>query len=328
MATKFTKAKPEQAKFKAGLYGLQGSGKTLTALIIAEGLAKRDNKRIAYIDTEHGTDFYAMDIPDRKVHPVAFDFDRIVTRSIMDTLDAVRELDTSVHGVLVIDSVTHLWEAAREAYTGKRMSNGAIPIQAWGAIKKPYKQLMTAFLDGNFHAILCGREGVILEKDEDGDMEVTGTKMKAEGETAYEPHLLARMEAERQRDTGGFRIRAFFEKDRSGILMGKTIYEPNYATFEPIVRYLSGDTQGKVGTLEDAAERDALRIQEEQDRTDGERRELYEMIRNAIVSAQDIDRLRAAWELTKGKKGKLGDMWDQLEIAKESRKAELMKAVA
>jgi hypothetical protein len=75
--------------------------------------------------------------------------------------------------VLVIDSITHLWEAARATYNGKLLPNGGIPIQAWQQIKKPYKRLMSIFLDGSFDAILSGREGVVMEQDEDGEMRVT-----------------------------------------------------------------------------------------------------------------------------------------------------------
>jgi hypothetical protein len=139
---------------------------------------------VAFIDTERGSEFYSIDIPERTVHPKAFDFDRLITRSLMETLEAVEEIDPKVYGVLVIDSITHLWEAARAAYNGKMLPNGGIPIQAWQQIKKPYKRLMSLFLDGSYHAILCGREGVVMEQDEDGEMRVTGTKLKAEGENA------------------------------------------------------------------------------------------------------------------------------------------------
>ena len=86
---RFVKAKSEQAFFKAALYGKPGSGKTLTSLLWAEGLAVRDGKRVALIDTERGSDFYLLDIPERTVHPKAFDFDRLITRSLMETLEAV-----------------------------------------------------------------------------------------------------------------------------------------------------------------------------------------------------------------------------------------------
>lgn len=323
MASKFTKAKSEQAFFKAGLYGKAGTGKTLTSLLLAEGLAARENKRVAYIDTEHGTDFYAMDIPERTVHPKAFDFDRLITRSIMETVDAIESIDTNEHGVIVIDSITHLWEAARAAYTGKLTSQGGIPVHAWGGVKKPYKALMTLFLDGNFHGIICGREGVVMEEDESGDTKVTGTKMKAEGETPHEPHILGRMRPERD-SQGGYIINVFFEKDRSGILSGRTIEWPNYATIEPVVAYLSGDSQGKVGTAEDNASKDVDAIAAEETRAVTERTTLFEQIRSAIQNSRTITELQSAWLLTKGKKTKLGNLFADLETSKDTRKTELM----
>jgi hypothetical protein len=323
----FKKASPQQAKFKAGFYGKQGSGKTFTSLLVAEGLAKRDGKRVAYIDTERGTDFYAQAIKERRVHPEAFDFDALYTRSIYEAIEAVESLDTSVHGVVVLDSITHLWEAAQAAYTGQRMSNGQLPIHAWGAIKKPYKKLMSLILDGNFHAIICGREGVVMEKDEDGVMEVTGTKMKAEGETPYEPHMLARFCPERTEE-GGYLVKVFFEKDRTGIFTGKTLVEPTYATFEPMMRYLSGDTQAAMGDAEDVGTRDAEAALKQKEAAEAERTAMYQQIHTAIVSATTPDALKAAWTLTSGKKTKLGDeLMAKLTETKDAKKGE-MAAIA
>lgn len=322
--SKFTKAKSEQAYFKVGLYGKTGSGKTLTSLLWAEGLAARDGRRIAYIDTERGTEFYAMDIPERTIHPKAFDFDRLVTRSLMDTIEAIEELDPATHSVVVIDSITHLWEAAKAAYTGTLTSRGGIPVHAWGALKKPYKKLMSLFLDGNFHAILCGREGVEMEDDEDGNVRVVGTKMKAEGETPHEPHILGRMRPERDEE-GGHIIQVFFEKDRSGILSGRTLKWPNYATIEPVVAHLTGTSQGKLGTLEENAERDAEAQRTQRERDASERESLFGQIRDAIRDAKNMESLKVAWSLTKGKKTKLGDEnMTKLDSEKEARKTELL----
>lgn len=320
----FTKAKSQQAFFKVGLYGKTGTGKTFTSLLWAEGLAAREKKRIAYIDTERGTEFYAMDIPERKVHPLAFDFDRLITRSLMDTVEAIESLDPNQYGVVVIDSITHLWEATMAAYQGKKMSNGGIPVQAWGTIKKPYKKLMNLFLDGNFHAILCGREGVVMENNEEGEMEVVGTKMKAEGETPHEPHILGRMRPGRNAD-GGYVIKAFFEKDRSGILTGREIEWPNYATIEPIVAHLSGTVQGKLGNPDEVGEHDAAKQEQEVAKVQSERQGLYEQIRTAVVSSATAEALKSAWSLTTGKKGKLGEeLYGQLVTAKDTRKSELL----
>ncbi len=328
MATvsKFTKAVSTQARFKAALYSKQGRGKTFTALLWAEGLAARDGKRVAYIDTELGTDFYVKDIPERTIHPKAFDIDRLVTRSIMETIEAIESIDPEVHSVVVIDSITHLWDAAIASYNGKKMSNGGIPIHAWGDIKRPYKKLMSMFLDGNFHAILCGREGVIMEKDEDGETEVVGTKIKAEGETGYEPHILGRMFHDSDDAGHNNVVSVFFEKDRSGILAGKTVQWPTYATIEPIVGHLGGTHQPQLGNSESAAEKDASVIEAQQQAAASERQGLFEQIRTAILNARSLPELKTAYELTKGKKTKLGEeLFGQLEASKDARKSELLR---
>src|SRR5688572_4605716 len=105
----FQRAKAEQAAIKMGIYGPPGAGKTFTSLLIAEGLAKASGKRIAYVDTEHGTDFYCKAVPTRAVHPEAFDFDALYTRSLTEVMAAVRGLKADEYGVIVLDSITHLW---------------------------------------------------------------------------------------------------------------------------------------------------------------------------------------------------------------------------
>ena len=117
--TAFHKPQPLKAALKLALYGPAGSGKTFTALLLAEGLALHAGKGIAYVDTEHGTAFYGQDVPQRRVHPDAFDFDTLYTKSISEVLAAVRGLDLETHGVLVIDSITHLWDSCKNAFTGK-----------------------------------------------------------------------------------------------------------------------------------------------------------------------------------------------------------------
>lgn len=325
----FRKATPKREFLKWGAYGKTGSGKTFTSLLIAEELARLEGKRVAYVDTEKSTAFYIREVPERTVHPEAFDIDILETKSVFDALEAIESLDPEVHGVVIVDSITALWEAAKQTYQGKMTSKGGIPIQAWGPIKKPYRKLVSLLMDGQFHAGICGREGVEMKDTDDGDLEVVGAKMKSEGETPYEPHMLMRMIPERQED-GSHRIRAFFEKDRSGILTGKTIDWPTFETLAPCVRILAGpELAAKLGTPEEIAERDAEAAERRKEAEEAERTTLFETIREAIRSAADLDGLKAAWSLTKGKKTKLGeDYFTQLEALKDGAKAELMgKAV-
>src|SRR6476620_11673956 len=135
----FKKAKAEQAALKMALYGPPGSGKTFTTLLCTEGLAKLTGKRVAFVDTERGTDFYCQRVPERTIHPEAFDFDALYTRSITELQQALHTVKPDVYCAIVIDSITHIWEAARLAYSGKETKIGTIPFHAWAKIKKPYK---------------------------------------------------------------------------------------------------------------------------------------------------------------------------------------------
>lgn len=279
----FRKAKAEQAALKIGAYGAPGSGKTLTSLLIAEAVAKVVGKRVAFVDTERGTDFYCKDVPERVVHPQAFDFDALYTKSLMETLKEVKQLSPETYGVVVIDSITHLWEAARLAYEGKTTRAGTIPMSAWSAIKKPYKELMSFLLSSPMHVIICGRQGNEFKEDEEsGEMKLVGVKMKAEGETQYEPHILLRFEpVKRKRETI---ITVFAEKDRTGILSGKTFQLwPGGAdtVFETLVKPilpLLGGKQAHVESDEEISTKDAdAQNEQEKERHNASAQMLREM---------------------------------------------------
>lgn len=317
----FRKAKAEQAALKVGVYGPPGSGKTFSTLLFAEGLANLIGKRIAYGDTERGTDFYCQTVAERKVHPNAFDFDALYTRSLTEMLNEIRALDTSVYGVVVVDSITHLWEAARLAYAGRTTKAGTIPFHAWGAIKKPYKDLMSFLLNSPMHVFILGRQGNDFEEDEaSGEMKKVGVKMKAEGETAYEPHILLRAEMVKDKSGNGTPT-MFAEKDRTGILSGRTIAWPSFDnTIKPLLGLL-GSVQAQVASAEEAGEQDAAALGEQERARDGkseeylrsfkakfdlcktvaEVKEAASAITPAIkkeMVAQHLEELRAKWDET------------------------------
>lgn len=292
----FRKAKAEQAAIKMAVYGPPGRGKTLSALLIAEGLAALSNKRIAYVDTERGTDFYCKKVPDRKVHPEAFDFDAIYTRSLTEVCTSIKELSFDNHAVIVLDSMTHLWEAAIAAYEGKRTAIDSIPMHAWGQIKKPYKDLIRYLLSSPFHVIICGRQGNEFGENEDGELKKVGVKMKAEGETAYEPHILIRMETQRpEHGVGPEMIFAVPEKDRSGILAGKRIqlwpapegYKGTNYTFDTLAKPLLpllGNVQANIESEEDVAAKDATSLADEEEK----RRKFSEKTLKQFIAKMDL----------------------------------------
>jgi hypothetical protein len=290
----FRQAKAEQAAVKMGIYGSAGSGKTFTSLLIAEGLAKATGKRVAFVDTERGTDFYCKAVPERAAHPEAFDFDALYSRSLTEVLAEVSKLKAD-HAVIVIDSITHLWEAAINAYSGGKTRAGTIPMHAWGQIKRPYKALMHHLLNCPQHVVICGRQGNDWSESEGGELVNVGYKMKAEGETAYEPHVLIRLESTRAKKPGErAKIVAHVEKDRSGLLAGKLIEWPTFANLAaPLLGLLSGK-QGHVQSDEEAAVTDAetLARQESEKRANSTRLRREWEARIALCrSHQELDAL-------------------------------------
>ncbi len=309
----FKKAQAEQAALKMGIYGPAGSGKTLTALLLAEGLATASGKRIAFVDTERGTDFYSMTIPERRVHPQGFDFEAIYTRSISDVMKDCKSLDMREYGVVVIDSITHIWKSAVEAYTGKKNRKGAIPFHAWAKIKQPYDNLMQWLLNSPLHVIICGREGVIYENDpETEEIKAVGARMKAEGETPYEMHVLARMMPERHVD-GSTSVGIYIEKDRTSVLSGQTILlwtpdgrTPPSTTYDRLAKpllQLLGSVQAQMPSTEEVAAHDQEALEtaaRERVQRSGQLREEYEDRVRTCKTLADVDALSTELQPLRG----------------------------
>lgn len=283
----FKKAKAEQAALKVGIYGPPGSGKTLTALMCTEGLAKLTGKRVAYVDTERGTDFYVQDIPARGVHPKAFDVDAMYTRSITEVVSAVRGLREQEYAAVVVDSITHIWEACIASYSGRTTKANTIPMQAWGRIKKPYKELMSLLLSSNMHVFILGRQGTEYATDEETEeLKAVGLKMKAEGETPYEPHILIRMERLRAKKTNEVdQVIAYAEKDRTGVLSGRSFIDPTFESLCKPLLGLLGGTQAAMMTHDEASAVDAETLAAEEEK-------------RATESAATLRRFSAELELT------------------------------
>jgi hypothetical protein len=281
-------AKPTSLKssLKMALYGPAGSGKTFTSLLLAEGLARHAKRGVAVLDTEQGTAFYSQAVPSRKAHPEAFDFDVLHSRSVTEALAALHGLDPAVFGVVVIDSISHLWDACRNAYAGKLTRQGGIPLHAWANIKKPYRELMNLLLSLPVHVIICGRQGVDFGEDEGtGELKQVGFRLRAEGETAYEPDVLVRMEAHKASRRQTAAILAHVEKDRTGILAGATIEWPTYEKVAKPLLGLLGAKQAPVPSDDEVALQDAEAL---------ERREQERVRRSAEVATDYAARIASA----------------------------------
>ncbi len=250
-------ASNQTAYLKAGILGFQGSGKTYTASRMASGLAKltlKDNPKVAFFDTEKGSDFFVQYFKEQGIQ-----FDVAKSRSFLDLLEFMKEVEKEGYDVAIIDSISHVWRDLTTSYEKRlRRSNGLL-FQDWGKVKAEWQQFTDLFINSKLHTIVLGRAGYDynFSEDESGKKELikTGTKMKAEGEFGYESDLLLEMERISEVGEKGYTNRCYVLKDRTDTMNGKVIDSPTFDDFKSVVEHLNvgGDHFG-LDTTRDSQE--------------------------------------------------------------------------
>jgi hypothetical protein len=179
-------------------------------------------------------------------------------------------------------------------YGGKLTKIGTIPMHAWGKIKKPYKDLMAFMLSSPMHIIICGRQKTVYEEDEETEeLKSVGVTMRAEGETPYEPHILIRMEAIKPKKTNEVaQIIAFAEKDRTGVLSGRSFINPTFETLCKPLLGLLGDKQARIATSDESAAQDAEALGEQDRAREAKSQEHLKKFSARIELAADADSLK------------------------------------
>lgn len=324
---KLMKATPQAAPFKCTLYGDFGTGKTTFAMMLAEGLAARRKGRIAYFDTEFGTKYLASKNPARSVHPEAFDFDRAVTRSLKDIVDGVNALDPAVHSCVVVDSITHCWEAAREAWESANPGKD-ISLRDWGPIKRPYKSLIKVLMDSSFDVIVVGRQKTLFE-EEDGKLKNIGVGLRADADTQFEPDFCFQMFSlgKRGEET---KPALFVEKDRSSILHGRTFPDPRFETIVPILSVLGTEALTMDDDEDERKAKDTELLSEDADKAkakEGKSAGILADMQGKLLSASDLPGLGAvAGEIKKVKRYLVEEHAAALRVIYEERRKVLVNA--
>jgi hypothetical protein len=255
----FKKSESTSAYLKAGFMGFAGAGKTYTATEIAIGLAKLINERklaqagkpIFFMDSETGSDYVV-----HRVREAGLEMYAAKTRSFLDCIEAIKECETS-GSVLIIDSITHVWREFCDAYK-KKKNRTRMEMLDWVAVKEDWARFTDAYVNSSAHIIMCGRAGYEYEHEEDElthkkQLIKSGIKMRAEGETGYEPSLLVLMERETDTRTNVVTRTAYVLKERFAIIDGKALPNPKFEDFLPHIQRLNlGGQQLGVDTTRDS----------------------------------------------------------------------------
>lgn len=234
----FTDLENTKPYLKIAFEGFAGCGKTFTMANLAIGLHRRieSTKPIVVFDTEKAAKFLA---PFFREHGIAVLHKE--SRSLADLEETMHRCANGLSDILMIDSITHVWENFLEAYREKKKRT-KLEFQDWGIIKPTWKRNFSeSFVRDPYHALMTGRAGYEYEdeKDENGKRQIfkAGIKMKVEGETAYEPDLLVLMQRFEEVLTDKKKVwrEATIIKDRSTLIDGLTFKNPTYEDFAPAV---------------------------------------------------------------------------------------------
>ncbi|MGW4950628.1 AAA family ATPase [Streptomyces parvulus] len=175
MTFTFTPATREQARARIALQGPGGSGKTKTALRMAEGLA--NGGPIGLVDTERGSALKYAPVPGRP-DIEAHDFAHLPMAfcSPENLINAVKAAEEARLAVLIIDSWSHFWAGkggllARVEEEGKKISGGK--FSAWAPVNEMEQDMLDVLLGFPGHVIVTMRTK--------NDYELSGGKVKKLG---------------------------------------------------------------------------------------------------------------------------------------------------
>lgn len=186
MTFTFRKAIRQNVSLLIGLAGASGSGKTYTAMRLAQGIA--GDKPFAVIDTEAGRAKHYADI-------FSFDHgDMTAPFSPAAYADAIAAADAAGYPVIVVDSCSHEHAGTggildmQEAEFVRMGAREAVKMTSWIKPKGEHRKMVQKLLQVRAHLILCFRaeEKIEMVKNSDGKMEVR-KKVTATGIDGWQP---------------------------------------------------------------------------------------------------------------------------------------------
>lgn len=288
----FQKAEVGHSYLKAGIMGLAGSGKTYTASSIAIGLVGYMKERgvtpkssVAFVDTENGAAWLTP-----RFKETGIDLMVARTRSLTDLRDSIDWAQQNAD-VLIIDSITHFWTVYCDEYARRKNRKRGLEFSDWNEVKREWRVNFTdRYLNSPLHIVMCGRQGYEydMETNQAGKKELikTGVKMKAEGETGFEPSLLIAMEQEQNMEGGELKSIsrvATVLKDRSTKLDGKEFRNPKFGDFLPHIAALA---IGGVGVTVDTTRDNAALFSDEGSDSAWKHRETQKQIALEEIEAE------------------------------------------
>lgn len=213
------KSERSKAKIKMALQGPSGAGKTLSALLIAQGLTNGNLSKVAIIDTENGSaDLYSH----------LGNYNVLTLESPHSPERYMEAIDVCLHAgmeVIILDSISHAWDYLIDYHSslpGNSFTN-------WAKITPRQKAFVDKILQCNAHIISTMRvkqDYVLSEKNGKMVPEKVGLKAIQRDEISYEFTIVFDI------DSKHFAVSS---KDRTQLFEGKPPFTINTSTGKKIL---------------------------------------------------------------------------------------------
>lgn len=218
------KAERKQAKIKLALQGASGSGKTYSALVLANGICK-DWSKIAVIDTEHGSANLYAHLGEYNVLSI----DDYAPESYIQALETCEKAGMEV---IIIDSISHCWDFLLQ-YHAKLQGNS---FANWAKVTPRHAGFIQRMLSSPCHLMATMRvkqDYVISEKDGKMVPQKVGLKSIQRDGVDYEFTIVFDLDLAHN---------CTASKDRTGLFMGKPEFQISSETGETILAWCNTGT--------------------------------------------------------------------------------------
>lgn len=169
--TLFRRAERRKAFLKIAMCGVSGSGKTYSALCLAQGMGSK----IAMVDTENGSGEMYSDLCEYDVAALEPPF------TPEKYINAIREAEAAGYDVLIIDSLSHAWsgqggilEMVDKKAASSRSGNS---YTAWRDVTPKHNQLVDAILQSKLDVIVTMRSKTAYEMQDNEKGKKTPVKI-------------------------------------------------------------------------------------------------------------------------------------------------------
>ena len=155
----FRKAERRKAKLRLGITGPAGSGKTMSALLIAGGLVD-DWSKVGLVDTENGSgQLYVHKTVDNQEIGEYLVLTLEPPFEASKYINAIQMAEESGIEILILDSISHAWSGVGGFLDkqGKIADKTGNSWAAWRTVSPEHSRFVDAMLQSKIHVIACMR---------------------------------------------------------------------------------------------------------------------------------------------------------------------------